>query len=213
MKRLYNVKWFFLLARNKAMLAENRGRWLKQKLSASMALAGSKDWVSRLDKYVASHNAKYIKGTNYRRSDAQPSDYFRIMMQKYNTDQPGMLVNISASKNYTPEMKRKLWRFKVGDKVYLSARANYETEFKTGTFFKPSVVGAWRSRVYVVDQLFLKNAGLAWLVPTYKIRHDPETNNGSNKLLEGLFYERELRHTEARARAIFDQESEFLKAR
>jgi hypothetical protein len=175
----YGVKFTFLRSRSKAFKAELMNKFMKRRLSIAMkANPNETDWTKFVPGIVKDYNSQKIPGTNITRDSVNKHNYMQLLEQLYKSKDPSMLFNISAGMNVSPETRKIIWRYNVGDKVLLNRDPDY-TEGKDA-FLKTSVKGAYGEKVYTIKNLVYKTS--KWtIVPTYRLKN-----------IKGLFYEAEL---------------------
>lgn len=176
----YSISWLYLRSRGKAYAAENQIRYVKQALSmAMMANPREKDWTKFVPGIVNHHNSGFIGDTGIRRSSVNKKTYLKVLEALYGSDSPDLLINVSSSENFSPEMGRHLWRYEVGQEVLVRIGTIY-TE-KKPAFYKPSASGSFSTRSYVIAKRVLKSSGDFFLCPLYRLRG-----------VRGLVYEADL---------------------
>jgi hypothetical protein len=176
----YGIRWTYLRSRSKAFRAERQIRTLKERLSTAMrANPEERDWTVFLPGILRDYNSQKIEGTNVRRNSVNKKNYLGLLEQLYKSKDPDLLFNISSSVNFSPEMRRELFRFSAGDPVLLRKTADYGQ--KTSTFDKVSVRGSFGTKVYKVRQANLKANGTLFYTPVYSLAG-----------LRGWFYDAEL---------------------
>jgi hypothetical protein len=187
----------FLQVKNKAYAAELALRWMKVRLTRAMIAKGTRCWTALVDPIVRSHNVERVPGTRYRRVDVNNNSWLEVAAQKLEADSRrgggGPMEDVTTafntgttSESQIPEAWRKrLFKFRVGDRVLLSRRSDYRETNKT--FPKPSVEGAFGSDTYTVIGAYLRNTRTLEKVSVYKIRSD-----ASKRTVPGFYYDNEL---------------------
>jgi hypothetical protein len=177
--RTHGVVWKYLRNNSKAFLAENGIRHFRSAVSVALEANPGKDYRQFIPGIVNHYNAQPLPNTNVIRSSINADNYLSKLSQIYKTTDPDMLFNVASGGNFTRETERVLFRYKVGDRVLLNRKADYEQ--KTTAFDKASHLGTYGKTVFTIRKLVLKsNAGL-FLVPTYRLE---------GRL--GLYYEKSL---------------------
>ena len=188
----------FLAVRSKAYAAELALRWMKVRLSRAMVAKGTRCWTVLVDPIVRSHNAQRIPGTRYRRVDVNKNSWLDVAEQILSArarraggdgrvDDAGAVFNtasVGEAGLSRERWKRKLFKFRLGDKVLLSRRSDYRD--KTA-FPKPSVDGAYGERVHTVIGAYLRDTIRLEKVTVYKLRDDV-----SGEPMRGFYYDNEL---------------------
>jgi hypothetical protein len=177
--RTHGIRWSYLRAFNKAHLAENAIKYIRQKISLVQLSNPGADWRSYLDEIVRHYNSQPLPNTNVARSSVNRDNYLSKLSEIYKSTDPDLLFNVASGGNFTPETERVLFRYKVGDTVLLNRKADYELH--DGKFTKWSQVGTYGKRVYRISALVLKSNASLFLVPTYRLE---------GKL--GLYYQENL---------------------
>jgi hypothetical protein len=182
-KEELGIDWFHLMNRSKSFLAENKIRYMKERLSQGMKMRSpplDNVWVDLVPGIVADYNRRYVTGTKIVRRDVNKKNQLDVIRQRYRVQDPTPLFNLGVAGKLSDRMEKKLgFRFKVGDRVLLSTSANYE--LKSGYFAKKSVRGNYARKVYKVTAVRLKSNRDLFMSQVYKL-------DG----LKGYFYEREL---------------------
>lgn len=139
-------------------------------------------WIDKIDGIVAEYNARFIPGTTIRRDSVTKENFFSLLEQLTRSTDPTMLFNISRSHNFSPFLRRKFWKFRIGQKVLLAREADYQAEGQKTSkgFFKRSQEGSWSPRVRTIKDLWMKDSKFM-LNPCYEIEN-----------MQGLFYESEI---------------------
>jgi hypothetical protein len=159
-------------------------RFLKERLSMALALNdhGDNNWIRHVSSILDDYNSRLIKGTTFKRKDVRKADYMKLIGQLFRSpEDPTMLFNLSSSssRGYPDWMSKKIWRYGINSKVYLSADANYT--LKKQAFGKKSVTGAYGKKVYTITDRVLKSSGRFFVSLCYRLQG-----------LESLYYESEL---------------------
>jgi hypothetical protein len=165
--REYSISWIFLRSRPaKAFRAERMIYFMKRRLSVALAAnPGTLDWSKYVAPIVAEYNARKIRGTGIRRSSVNKDNYMRLLEEIYRSEEPGLLLNIASGANFTPATRRKMWKYRVGDRVLLRRPLDYHLD--KSVFDKPTVLGSYGARTFVVQRLLLKSNANLFLTPVY----------------------------------------------
>jgi hypothetical protein len=196
-KKTYGINWSFLKSRSKSFRAERAIRFLKDRLSIALMTnwKKSKNWIQYIDGILDEYNSKNVTGTRIQRKTVNKSNYVRVLEQVYRTKNPEALQNIQTGSNYSPGLRKKLFRYSLGDLVVLANRANYTK--KLSAFSKPSVAGSYGQKKYAITRQRMKNNGNIYLTPVYGLEG-----------LSGLFYPSELRPAYKTVRGDSGEEEE-----
>jgi hypothetical protein len=175
----YRVRWGYLKNRSKAYLAERRLSYVKTKLTELMQANNSNNWIQYLPTICLDYNSQIIKGTKLRRMDITSTNYLTYVNQLYRQSDASMYFNSFSMGKFSPEMARRVFRYSVGQRVYLSRAANWQQ--KKSIFSKPSVVGSFGPEIFTVKERSLKHDNRWLLAATYKLSE-----------IGGHFYEAEI---------------------
>ena len=192
MRERFGLSFVFLRGRNKAFHSERYIRFVKTRLSVAMKLNKTKRWSSFLKEIIDDHNARRVPGTRFRRDRIDKFNFSEFLNQRWKTSDAASLWAVSTIDDdaLPPQAGPQLWKFNVGDLVYLAIKADYtftsQEDLKMKTYPKPSRTGNYK-RVYQVVDRRLKAAGKRFLTSCYVLK-DPKTH----RRLHGIFYESEL---------------------
>lgn len=182
----YGIGWSFLYSRSHAFRSERMISYCKSKLAMALGFNEKGDfcWTRHVESVVSHYNSQLIDGTNIVRNSVNKQNYGSLLEQLRGSNDPWMLHNISTSRNFSPWLKARLWKFREGQKVLLARQADYEAKGQQtkqgGSFFKRSVEGSWAPKVRTITQLWLKDSKF-FVTPTYSLQG-----------LNGKFYENEI---------------------
>lgn len=175
----YGVKWHFLRKGHKSYLAERYVGFVKTKLSQALSSRpGSKRWVDFVAPLCQVYNSEKIAGTTYTRKSVQASTFNHFLAQLFRLKGgEGELENRFSGFKVSPfandAWNRKVFKFRLGDRVRLSRAANWKSETgekKEGVFDKPSSRGRFSSAVYTVSGRQLRaNKNRDTMVPVYSL--------------------------------------------
>jgi hypothetical protein len=182
MKARFSIDWYFMHVRNKAFLAERMIRYVKKRLSMSMSINKTNQWVQFVEPLTKHFNGQHRTGTHMKRNAIIKHNFLEMLNQLHKVDDVTHLFNISTSyQPPPPKYAKRIFKYKVGSFVLLRRKSDYATHEKQKTFDKPSMIGAFGGVVYTIERRLLKNSANLFLTPVYKL---------TGKL--GYFYEREL---------------------
>jgi hypothetical protein len=174
LKKDYGISWSFLRSRSHAHRAERAIFFLKRRLSQALNLnpKGDNSWVRHLPSILREYNSRVVPGTLIPRDSVTKFNYMEVLEELRASTDPTMLWNISASSNFSPFLQKKLFKFRVGDRVLVARAADYESRGqetqKGGSFFKRSVEGSYAPTVRTVTKLWLKDSHF-FLTPCYEV--------------------------------------------
>jgi hypothetical protein len=189
LKRDFGVEIVHLKQRQKAHLAERYGRYVKERLSVACSFnkKNNLNWTRHLISVIKEFNGRIITGTSFRRSSIDKTNFLDLLRQLHKIEDPDVLMNLSTSSNHSDRVKKKLWKYKVNDRVVLLRSANYQVGQKSsGVFTKFSTEGRFSTRQYVITRLILKRDKALSLIPAYELSY-------GGKKLSGMYYEREVK--------------------
>ena len=155
-------------------------RFLKQRLSIALRANGDGKWTAHLPGILSDYNSALITGTKIHRKDVNQGNYLSLLEQLYRSPEPSMRFNMAETFRYPSALSRYLRRYKVGDKVLLARRVDYDLRDRH-YFEKPSVAGTFGAAVYTITACRTKLNSALFLCPVYSL------STKSN-----LFYESEL---------------------
>ena len=183
-KEKYNIDWDYLRSRSKAFLAERYIRFIKSRLSAAIK-ANPKDlnWIQYLPPVLQDFNSKNVTGTDIPRNSIDRFNWMKLVEARLGISDASSFVNISDFGDPHKTWADKIFKYKRGDRVLLSRKADYKRgqTFTSKTFEKPSVSGAYSDFVYTITSRRLKHVNKWALTKVYSLSG-----------LEGYFYESEL---------------------
>lgn len=172
-----SIEVVFLEKKSKAYLAENMIRWTKNALSKIMAERKRQDdpnyrtWYKDLPEVARSFNAKYLRGTRYRRRDITRSNVQDFLAAWWGVRDPSLLFNLPVldtdwfgNSRYVDS----IFPLSIGDKVMVARKALAGHD-KLSTFTKTSVEGGYGRKVYTVVKRILMRTLEQSLVPGKKI--------------------------------------------
>lgn len=185
MTEKYNIKWYFLRAKNKSYLAERYIRYVKEKLSQAMLLSGSKNWIQFVPSLYHEYNNEIIPGTNFKRKAVNDTNFNDFLSQLFKLKNPDLAFNrtrIGPFRN--ARWNRALFAFAPGDSVLLARKANWREKLKGGNFFKASHHGSFAPSAYTITGRQLRaSRGFKNYVAVYSVSELPGT----------WFYEEDLK--------------------
>lgn len=159
---------------------------MKNRLSAALKFRSSKRWIDFVPGLVKEYNTTKIEGTSYRRQAVTKDNFDHFLTQLLGTDQPELLFNAGVvSRFQTESWNRLVFRFRLGQKVLLSKRAEWKAKHKYHAFTKYSVEGGYSEKPYTVSGMQLRmTKGLKDMVAVYSLAEYGPTMH---------FYEPELK--------------------
>jgi len=146
-----------------------------------LAARNTKRWISLLDNLTKELNNKHVTGTNITRKYVTARDVPEIISQQSGSEDPYAAMWIMNRSRFINDVSDKIFKFKVGEKVSLSAFADYRNK---DTFLKATEKGVFSTEEHVVVGKELRaDKSFEYLIPVYKLRSLPRS----------IFYETELR--------------------
>ena len=162
----HGIRWYHLRQRSKSFKAENMIGYVKRRLGLALAAngGGDRNWVRHVDGIVADYNARPVSGTRFARASVNKANELRVLADKLGVQDLVPHVNSRLVRSMSTATRAAVgFRYRVGDRVLLANKANYETVARLeqaasggGAFAKTSVVGSYGRKVYVVSSAFLK---------------------------------------------------------
>ena len=185
----YRIKWSYLKSRSKAFRSERMIGYLRRRISMSLRLdKGNYNWTKKLPAILDSYNSETLPGTSFTRNDIDKSNYIKMWNEKNDSNDASMLFNIANGNNFTPWLRKRIFKFPLGSKVLLAREADYtagttqnEGKKAKSVFLKRSSEGSYTSRTHVVVGHVLKSNAKHFLSAAYRL-----------KSLSSLYYESEL---------------------
>lgn len=185
MSEKYNIRWYFLRAKNKSYLAERYIRYVKEKLSQAMIIAQSKNWIQFVPGLYREYNNEQVEGATFKRKAINEANFNDFLSQVFRLKNPELAFNrarIGPFQNVN--WNKALFSFKPGDSVLIARKANWREKLVGGAFFKASHQGSFSPRVYTISGRQLRAAkGFKKYVAVYSVTDLPET----------WFYEEDLK--------------------
>jgi hypothetical protein len=187
MKRRFGLNWHILRTRSKAHRAEKGLAYVKRRLAVALSLnkQGDNCWTKHLQSVLDDYNSRYVRRDHRRKStirrrDVTKHNQMELIRQLFGVDEPSAMTATASSHNLSQDMRDKLgFRFREGQKVLLRRKTNYS--LTDSIFSKPSVKGAYGSRVFTVEKPHLKSYGDKVVVRSYRLHNFP-----------GIFYDSDL---------------------
>ena len=145
-------------------------------------------WIELLESITERYNDQVVKGTDVKRKHVNKANSREVLAKMLDTefiDDFQALNTITMSNTLSPGIRRRVFRFGVGEKVLLARKA--DPQLKNTTFSKPSLQGDYGQAVFVVVKQVLRTNREHVLIPMYKLKR---SEDGRNKY--GLFYESQL---------------------
>lgn len=184
-KNLYGVRWFFMVKGSKSYLAERYIRYVKEKLSQALEIKNTKNWVQFVDNIVKVYNNEKIDGTTFKRAAITKSNFNEFLNQRLKLNRNSALKNklklsndatllLNSARIYSrfisKEWNKSIFKFDVGDKVFLARRSDWKNQ-KIGAFFKTSHWGTFGPTVYTVVNRHLRaTKNFRGYVPVYALK-------------------------------------------
>lgn len=186
MKQLYNVRWHFLVKGSKSYLAERYIRYMKEKLSQTMAVKKTKTWYTFVKAITDEYNNEKIAGTSYKRKSILPSNFYHFMSQLIKVEEPELLFSGSKINEFlTKTWNQNIFKFSIGDQVLLARRSDWSKKLPGGpSFFKPSQWGTFGEEIYTIGARQLRaTKKLNQFVPVYSLKEiGPSVHFYTNEL-------------------------------
>lgn len=160
--KAYGIKFRYLSKGSKAFLAELFIR--RTKYALETALEGqdtTKDrfakfrWVRLLPSYLLAHNNEFANGSKFRRNEITVQNFNEYIDSLERSGTDSTILNSSRSidqRSFSSEMKKKLFKFQVGDYVRVAAKSLKDHK---GLFRKISREGTFSRQLYTVSQAML----------------------------------------------------------
>lgn len=182
---LYNIRWYFMAKGSKSYLAERYIRFVKEKLSQAIDIKKTKNWIDYVKNIVDEYNNERVEGTTFKRSSISNHNFYDFLGQRLKLNRNSALKNkiklsqdatllINSARIYSnfisEDWNRSIFKFDVGEKVYLARRANWKNE-KITTFFKASHWGTFGPELYTITNRHLRaTKDFKGYVPVYALK-------------------------------------------
>lgn len=179
----YGIRWHFLKKGNKSFLAERFIGLAKTKLSQALnsglapGSGGSgKRWIHLVDPLVKEYNTQKIAGTSYRRQAVSKENFDHFLSQFFGTKDYDLNFSSFAVQPFQNEQwNQKVFKYRLGDKVRVSRKADWTDPENRNSFKKPSVVGGFGSKIYTVSGRQLRSdRERKNFVPVYQLAEIPD---------------------------------------
>jgi PAS domain-containing protein len=181
-------------------------RFLKERLSTALRANGDGKWVRLLDGICRDYNDDFVRGTTVRRSQVNQHNYLDLLEQLFRSPEPTMRFNMAETFRSPSGLSRFLWKYKVGDRVLLARRVDYDLRGRHH-FEKPSVTGSFGPTVYLVTSCTTKKNWQLFICPVYTL-----SRRQDGVPLSGKFYEVELAPADFSGRKASRREARLTTA-
>lgn len=192
-QKKYGIRWHFLKKGNKSFLAERYIGLVKTKLSQALksglaprSTQSEKRWVHLVEPLVREYNSQKIPGTSYRRQAVSKENFDHFLSQVFGTRDYDLDFSSFAVQPFQNERwNQRIFKFRLGDRVRVSRKADWTDPENRNAFKKVSLVGGFGGKIYTVSgrQLRSDRRRKKW-VPVYQLA---EIREGGFQ-----FYESEL---------------------
>ena len=168
----YRIQWYFLKKGSKSYLAERYIGFVKTKLSQALESRDTKNWIQFLPAIVKEYNSEKVKNTSYSRQSVDVNNFNHFLQQKFKTDDPEASFNgFKIGPFVNEQWNRAIFKFKLGEKVLLSRRANWkDSEQKSGVFSKHSTVGGFGPQEFTISGRQLRQTANKKFVAVYSLQ-------------------------------------------
>lgn len=164
MNTKYGIKFQFLTRYNKAWSSENAIFHTKKALSMALISNGGKNWVRLLTEVIANHNRKKIEGTSFSPNDININNFYDYLNELHDVKDITMTFNTNSIDSRSIKQNdwiKKLFKFKLGEKVYASKYSLYGRK----SFKKRSVEGTYSNKPFLIKRAILRQTRDKKLVP------------------------------------------------
>lgn len=198
----YGIRWQFLRRLPKAFLAERFVGYVKEKLSISLAVASYrsrtvvKRWIDFVEPLWRNYNAQIIPNTQFQRNQVTPDNFETFLSQLKRDPQPEMTFHFARAGPFAhKDWNRRLFRFDLGEKVFIISKSNPSINSDQLRFLKPSVQGVYDvSRIYTVAGRQLRATKNGDLIPVYSLKEFNKRHREDNHISRHFyFYENQLK--------------------
>lgn len=174
----YNIRWLYLRKTVKSFLAERYIGLIKQRLSLTMALNSVRNnrimirWIDLIDPIVNAYNNEIIPNTTFRRREITEKNFDKFLQQLTGEKQPDMNYYLSRAGPFkNEEWNKKIFKFNLGQKVFINPKANYHLIKGKRFVWKESIKGNFDTKKFTISgrQLRATKQKKNTLVPVYSL--------------------------------------------
>ena len=155
-------------------------RTIRSRLACAMKARGDKRWVEALDTFIAHYNAQPLKDTGLARRDVTKESYVEAVKKLWKAADETAVISTRVWRNIPDEIGDCIFRFKVGQRVYLSQSAipsgvaeDKDPNKRKGAasiFFKKTEHGNyWCNRIFVIFSRYLQTCSNFHFAPVYTV--------------------------------------------
>lgn len=202
LERKYHFQWRFLRRLPKAFLAERYVGYIKQALSISLASESQrkgvvvKRWVDMLEPVWKNYNRQKVTKTTFQRDQVTPDNFDKFLTELTGEKDPEMKFHFYKAGPFANEKwNKRLFKFDLGQKVYILKQTDPTVDIHYRRYMKPSVTGSWdTSKTYTVVGRQLRSAKNGDLLPVYSLDKFNKRHREDNHITRHYyFYENQLK--------------------
>ena len=148
------------------LLLERGLRTVKTHLTTLMKVRKTgKSWIAHLDEVISHYNSLKAFKTSYPRISINAGNFYAYLNERYGVDDVTMSFSSSSLDIRAIPIeawKNKLFRFRLGARVLLSASGDYRIANKG--FYKKTTSGTYGAQVYEIAGAKLRKSSDGYLV-------------------------------------------------
>lgn len=202
-RRKYGIRWMFLRRLPKAFLAERYVGYVKKRLSVSLAAASQnkkkivKRWVDMVQPLWQNYNQQFVQGTKFRRNQVTDENFETFLSQLKNDPEPEMKFHFYKAGPFLNEnWNRRLFKFDLGQKVYVLKKTDPSVMSDERTYIKATVAGSWdtRKKFTIVSRQLRSTKNGREMIPVYSLKEfDKKHREDRHVSRHYYFYENQLK--------------------
>lgn len=170
----FGIRMYQLVGGTKAFAVERAIRTLKTKISQVQTQNKTDVWTDIIFNVANHHNEQKAFNTSFRRCDIDDSNYLQYLGERYGEGKKDdITLGYAGSELSYSFFKRfgtasKVFKFAVGEKVFVTVLKDKSVNRETKTFLKKSRQGVFYPRVYRIFDAKLRSTHTGAYVPGKK---------------------------------------------
>lgn len=174
----YKIRWLYLRKNVKSFLAERYIGYVKNVLSLTIGINSQAKneiegkWVKYVEPLIEAYNKQIIPRTKFRRCDVNKDNFDKFLQQLTGLKHPDMKFYLSRAGPFkNPQWNRLLFKFDLGQKVFINPDANYHLIKGKRFNWKRSIKGSYDPKIFTISgrQLRASKMHANILVPMYSL--------------------------------------------
>jgi hypothetical protein len=114
---------------SKSYKAESGISRIKKYCSRSMKVRKDNNWIIPLNNYLRIYNKNSMKGTKRSKKSINKRNYEQAVLELFKTKDYSAIVQLSSWKDIPDEIASKIFKFKVGQRVFLELSSDPKVSF------------------------------------------------------------------------------------